>query len=260
MSQNAEVKSKITNPLRVIRIISRMCEGKMQALIRVQQDAKLGIRCTFFTVQKRGHSALVHFNGISEFGVKKLAVGDTARFEVIGMPTKVVFAAKITEVGQDNIACRLPTSLISIERRQNARQVTTDSKMAYFKPSLWTPVPQDISAPPAFEQFHYLASWIPVLDISAGGLCVKTHFPSVLQGLDGVGMDEAAQLILPMASPINMTVAIRWQRRIKNRHIDADRERYQLDFRLGIEFLDIPVEGGLKIKQFLRQLSLADAV
>jgi len=237
-----------------------MCEGKMQALIRLQNDAKVGIRCNFLSVQKMGVSMVVHFDGMSEFGIKKLTIDETVKFEVIGMPSKVVFATKILEKTPSGLVCTLPTSLISIERRQNLRYGTTDSKMAYFRPSFWSPQANDIASPPAFEQFHFLSSWLPVLDMSAGGLCTKTHFPSILQSLDGQSVDENAQLILPMSEPLTVGVVIRWQRRIKNRCIDAERERYQLDFRFGIEFVDLSDDASLKLKQFLRQLSVADAI
>ncbi|MFW7382082.1 MAG: hypothetical protein ACOH5I_24970 [Oligoflexus sp.] len=229
-------------------------------MIRLQHDAKVGIRCSFLAVEKKPGGTVIFFDGMSEFGVKKLSVNDTVKFEVIGMPSKVVFAAKILEKSRSGLTCSLPASLISIERRQNLRYGTTDSKMAYFRPSFWTPQSTDIAAPPAFEQFHFVASWIPILDMSAGGLCIRTLFPSILHALDGHNIDENAQIILPMSEPITLGVAIRWQRRIKNRYIDAERERYQLDFRFGVEFIDLSDDANLKLKQFLRQLSVADAI
>lgn len=255
-----EIKSKITNPTRIMRIISRMCEGRMQALIRTKQQTKVGIRSSFQQINGDREPKTLQFNGISEFGLKKLREGEPVKFEVIGMPTKVVFVARILEKTVDGLICPLPSSLVSIERRQNVRYGTTDAKMAYLKLSFWEPEHEDVAAPPVFEQFYYLASWLPIMDISAGGICVKTHFPSVLEAISQRAQDDEAQLILPMSDLLTIPVAFRWQRRIKNRILDGKRERYQLDFRVGLEFNMVSDYNSLRVKQFLRQLSVADAI
>lgn len=255
-----EVKSKITNPERIQRIVHRMCEGKMQVLIRIKKDSKVGIRATFSAVKAQSPKSQIHFNDISEFGLQKLSVDQSVRFEVIGMPSKVMFMGKITNISQGALAIELPTTLISIERRQNVRYPTTAVKMAYLATSLWKPLLNDVSAPPIFEQFRPISNWLPIFDMSIGGVCVKSHFPSALNLLTGAADDPKAKLILPMTDPIILPVAFRWQRRIKNRVLEAGRERYQLDFRLGIEFLEVEPTAITKIKQFLRQLSVADAI
>jgi hypothetical protein len=63
-----------------------------------------------------------------------------------------------------------------------------------------------------------------------------------------------------MSAPMPVQAAIRWKRRIKNRFSEDNRERYQLDFRLGIEFLELSEEYQVKIRNYLRQLSVADAI
>lgn len=257
---NEEVKSKITNPERVLRIIHRMCEGKMQALIRLSNSSKLGIRCSFLSVDETASSPMIFFDGISKSGAEKLSPGDVVKFEVIGMPSKIVFATKILEKSAMGLTCSLPGSLVSIERRQNARYTTTLSRMAYYVPGFWKPSIDDIASPPCIYSYADLTNWLPILDISAGGLCIKTHFPSILTSIQDLTLDENAKLILPMSEPIDLSVTIRWQRRIKNKFSDGDKDRHQLDFRFGIEFAEISEQDQLKIKQFLRQLSLADAI
>ena len=232
----------------------------MQALIRLQNASKLGIRCSFLSVDETATSPMIFFDGISKSGAEKLSPGDVVKFEVIGMPSKIVFATKILEKSAMGLTCSLPGSLVSIERRQNSRYTTTLGKMAYYVPGFWKPGIDDIAAPPCIYSYADLNNWLPVLDISAGGLCIKTHFPSVLTSIGEKTIDDKARLILPMSDPIEMSVEIRWQRRIKNKFSDGDKDRHQLDFRFGIEFSDLDEKDALKIKQFLRQLSLADAI
>ncbi len=232
----------------------------MQVLIRIKKDTKVGIRATFGGVGAAASKTIVKFIEISEFGLQKLSPEQVVRFEVIGMPSKVVFMSKIIETGAGALSIDLPSTLISIERRQNVRYPTTSVKMAYLATSLWRPLLNDVSAPPIFEQFRPISNWLPIFDMSIGGVCVKSHFPSVLNLLSSASDDPKARLILPMSDPIVLPVAFRWQRRIKNRVLEAGRERYQLDFRLGIEFLEVDANSVTKIKQFLRQLSVADAI
>ena len=73
-------------------------------------------------------------------------------------------------------------------------------------------------------------------------------------------IDEDAQLILPMTPPIAVSTTIRWQRRIKNHHNEMGDDRTHLEFRLGVEFNSLEEDDMMKIKQFIRQLSVAEAI
>lgn len=237
-----------------------MCEGGMYALIRTKANSKVGIRCNFNTVDPGRSPPQVFFSGVSEFGLSKLRVGEVVRFEVIGMPSKVIFQSKISGMGSGSICCDLPKSLVSIERRSAARSSTRRNLMAYMKLGIWNPAQNEAGAPPVFDHHHEIFNWIPVFDISIGGVCLRTHFPSVLSSLMAVDSDRNAQLILPMNEPLMIPSTFRWQRRIKNRFVEAGEERYQLDFRIGVEFNHLRDEQLMKIKQFIRQLSVADAI
>ena len=63
-----------------------------------------------------------------------------------------------------------------------------------------------------------------------------------------------------MADPMVIPVAFRWQKRIKNRHTKDGQERYQQDYRIGVEFLHLNDEQMMKVKHFIRQLTVADAI
>lgn len=260
MNQPAEATSKITNPERISRIVARMCDGHMHALIRTKDSPKIGIRASFARMDSQKNPPQILFDKISEFGLQKLDKGIPVKIEVIGMPSQVMFVSSILEKTGEGVLCALPASLVTVERRQNSRYRVTASAMAYMSFSLWSPEDDDPSAPPFFDAYRNLAGWIPILDISAGGVCVQSHFPSFINVLEAVDLDPKAKLHLPMSAPMEVQAAIRWKRRIKNRIDEDNRERYQLDYRLGVEFLDLQEEHQIKIRNYLRQLSVADAI
>jgi c-di-GMP-binding flagellar brake protein YcgR len=237
-----------------------MCDGRMQALIRTKDNIKVGIRANFARFDGQKNPPVIIFDKISEIGLQKLEKGIPIKIEVIGMPSKVMFVTSIIDKADEGVICSLPASLVTIERRQNSRYRVTPSAMAYLSFSLWEPEDDDPSAPPFFDAYRSLAGWIPILDISAGGVCVQSHFPAFINTLETVDLDPKAKLHLPMSAPMPVQAAIRWKRRIKNRFEEDNRERYQLDFRLGIEFLELQEEYQIKIRNYLRQLSVADAI
>jgi hypothetical protein len=258
--QNLEPTSKITNPERIVRIVARMCEGHMQALIRTKDNTKVGIRASFHRSELDRNPPLIHFDKISSFGLEKLDKGMQIKVEVIGMPSQVMFVTEIREKLGDGIVCSVPSSLVSIERRANARYKVTNSAMAYLSFSVWQPDEEDPSSPPFFEAYQGLAGLIPVLDISAGGVCIQSHFPAFMNVLETVALDTQAALHLPMSAPMPVQASIRWKRRIRNRIIEDESERYQMDFRIGVELADLQEEQRNKIRNYLRQLSVADAI
>lgn len=231
----------------------------MQVIIRTRENSKLGIRANFASISRDKDSKLV-FDKISVFGMEKVPLSTAIKIEVLGMPTMVTFFAEVQSKDADRIVCALPGVLVSVERRQNSRFKVIPSSMAYMSFSLWQPKDDDLGAPPLFDAYRALAGWVPLLDISAGGVCLSSHFPSFINNLENVQLDPAAYLHLPMQIPLPIKAAIRWKRRIRNRLVDADAERYQLDFRIGVEFVDLIDEHKARIRNYLRQLSVAEAI
>ena len=114
---NDNIKSKLTNPERIARLVSRMCNGGMQVVIREESSGKVGIRGSFFQLRDAKNTKIIYFNNVSSHGRAKLKKGDIVKIEVIGMPSQVVFRTKVVTIVNDGIVCVLPKSLISVERR-----------------------------------------------------------------------------------------------------------------------------------------------
>lgn len=258
--QETQSSSKIVNPERIHRLFLKMCEGGMNGIIRPESQQNLGIRTSFHMVETSFREPVIFMTDISDKGLQVLNDGITVQIEVVGMPTRVMFRTKIVKKVPGGIVINMPSSLVSIERRRNARYRIVPRYMGYLQFSDWEAEKDDVAAPPVFEQRESLASWCPLSDLSIGGACVRTQFPSVLGIVQPNAADLHAKLILPMVKPIGVEVTFRWQKRIRNRIRVNDEERYRLDFLFGVEFSNLDEAAFLKIRQFLRQLSLADAV
>lgn len=252
--------SKITNPERLKRVFTKMCSAGMHALLRTNEDANLGIRAVFHLIDESNGQNVLYLNGISEKGRRKLESSKIVRVEVLGMPTRVMFDAAIVRHYGEGIGIAVPDSIVSVERRQNTRYQTLPRQMAYLVLSSWQAEDEDWAAPPVIPIAESMASWLPLADISMGGMCVLTHFPAALTAAAPTTIDENARLIFPMIGPVPVKVQIRWQKRTIDRKIVGDREHSQRQFRFGIEFVDPDENVKLKVRQFMRQLSMADAI
>lgn len=252
--------SKITNPERLKRIFAKMCSAGMHALLRTGEDSNLGIRAVFHLLDESNGQSILYLNGISEKGRRKLESSKIVRVEVLGMPTRVMFDAAIIRHYGEGIGVIVPESIVSVERRQNTRYQTIPRQMAYLVLGSWQAESEDWAAPPVIPMSEKMASWLPLADISIGGMCVLTHFPSVLTAAAPQSVDEDAQLVFPMIGAVPIKAQFRWQKRTIDRKAVGQREHSQRQFRIGIEFVDPDENLKLKIRQFMRQLSMADAI
>ncbi len=100
-----------------------------------------------------------------------------------------------------------------------------------------------------------------IAEVSFGGICAVARFPSINQTLKRGLVDEKAKLILPMQAPIDVGIEIRWAKRIKE-HVagnSAD-DSFLRSYRFGLEFTGYTDQMRMSIRQFIQQLSQADAI
>lgn len=233
----------------------------MQVIVRIGDDQSLGIRASFhFIDETPGGGAVLYLNNVSEKGLSRLVATEVVRVEVLGMPSRVVFQTRIVRVMGEGVALNFPEFLISTERRQNTRYQTSAKCMGYLAFSNWEVEDADLSAPPVLGATKDLGQWCAIADISVGGICVMTRFPSIMSVVTPNDIDEKARLILPMMEPIVVPVQCRWQKRTIERINFNGIEHAQKQFRLGIEFRESNEQFVLKVRQFMRQLTMADAI
>ncbi|MGE0171161.1 MAG: hypothetical protein AB7T49_00165 [Oligoflexales bacterium] len=251
---------KIVSPERIARILNKLCSSKVQALIRVKDDPALGIRGTFHIVDVVDGSGFVCLNEISVRGMEKLAQTDEVKVDVLGMPSRVVFSSSIARIADRAVYLPLPKYLASTERRKNARYPTTMRQMAFVQFSAWSADKEDVMSSPMLPPYESLASWIPVADMSAGGICLLTGFPSLISIAQQGKLDEKAKLILPASAPIELPMEFRWTKRtIQRLKVNSD-EQSQIQYRFGIEFREMSEHAKVRIRQFMRQLVMSEAI
>ena len=253
-------KSKISNPKRIERILERMNDAKMSVIMKDSSEAEIGIRGAFDLVRYDTEQPHLIIGKVSAKGLQRVSKVSKLKIEVLGMPSRVVFVAKILKHLMNGLVLGIPKTIVSIERRQNTRYATTWNYMSYFRLDDWTPVPDDISGPPVLSPFEDLSGWFGVADVSLGGICVLSHFYTLSKIVSEVGGSVKGQLLFPMMEPISGEFAIRWQKKTVNRISEGGRERARLEYRFGIEFSEMDEAAIIKIRQFMRQLSMANAI
>ncbi len=203
----------------------------------------------------------MRISNISDKGVSHLGPVEKVQVEFVMMATKVVFLSTILVREQNAILVALPTSLISIERRKNARYNCTEDLMSFLDLSIWKPQADDVTAPPFYPHYKDVSSYLAVSDLSFGGLCAVTRFPAVNTVLRRGLIDDRAKLILPMQEPLEVGVEVRWFKRIKE-HVKGkeDEASFMRSYRFGLEFISQTDQVRLAVRQFIQQLSQVGAI
>ena len=235
--------------------------ASLPVVIRSVSDATVVVKGRASTIIVDGPQPVVRISNISERGMEHLAVALKVQVEFVMMSTKVVFVSQLVQHEVGSITLSLPISLVSIERRKNARYACTDDLTAFLRFSVWRPNANDPLGPPFFPHGARTAAYIPIADVSSGGLCAVSRFPTLSVVLKRGLIDDRAQLILPMQSPLAVSVEIRWAKRIRELAArSAYPDAYQRFYRFGIEFNQQSDEIRGRLRQFIQQLSQAGAV
>jgi len=253
-------------PLRIIRadriqrILNRLSSSKLAVLIRPSDRRSLAIRASAGARSGQGTGdPQLCFTDISEKGTKALESVEEVQIEIVGTSPQILFNATLTKVEKSLIWIPEPKELLSYNRRSNARFSTTEKGSSFISLGCWSPHQKDITAPPCYVPFVSLGSWIRIADLSEGGFCGVSRFPSVLEATQQGRIDKNSKIIFPLHAPMPAPIEIRWVRRIKeNSHEEDDLcQRY---YKFGAEFVEPTEELSLAVKQFIRQLSISDAI
>lgn len=256
-----ENRLKISNPQRVTRILRRICQASLQVMVRGAGASGVAVKGRASNIVMDSASPAMRISNISDKGISHLSALGKVQIEFVMMSTKVVFVSTIVAREQSSILVNLPTSLISIERRKNARYNCTEDLTAYLDLSIWKPNPEDVTAPPFYVHHKHLAGYITIADLSFGGMCAVTRFPAVNTVLRRGLIDDRAKLVLPMQDPLEVGVEIRWFKRIKE-HVKGaeDESAFMRSYRFGVEFISQTDQVRLAVRQFIQQLSQAGAI
>jgi len=256
-----ESRLKITNPERVQRILSRMCQGSLPVMVRTTENLAVAVKGRAANLILEGSVRAMRISNVSMKGMEFLGNQQAVQVEFVMMSTKVVFVSRILLREQSSILLDVPESLVSIERRKNARYGTTQDLTAFVQFSIYQPPPDDMAAAPFFPHCSDVANHIALSDLSLGGICAVSRFPS-LNGILRRGMvDDRAKLYLPMQSPLETSVEVRWFKRIKEHvRVNDGETRSIRSYRFGLEFVAQSEAVQMQIRTFIQRLSQADAI
>ena len=156
----------------------------------------------------------------------------------------------------------VPSSIEKTERRTRQRHACRHKKVPLFKPGDWEIDISDVSAPPVFGLYQPLANWTLVDDLSFGGLCVETRFPSVVSWLERSPSFEHSMVQLPMTKPFMVHTELRWSKRIRERIETEDGLELSIQkYKFGLEFMDPSMEFLQAVAEFLKIMDITkDAV
>jgi len=231
-------------------------------MIRMDGAETVAVKGRAAGLDTTGTMKRFRISNVSEKGVTYLTSGASAQVEFVMMSAKVVFTSTILEINQNSVYLVFPKTLVSVERRKNARYACNEKLKAYVKLGVWSAKDDDFTAPPFYSFQDNIANYLSVIDLSLGGICVATRFPAAFLQLKRGIIDERASLLLPMSVPVPIAAEFRWLRKIKeNVFLGDDRkESFQLHFKFGLEFVSLSETSEIALKQFMRNLSQSEAV
>ena len=221
------------------------------------------------SVTVKGRAAAIAFDppsmrisNVSEQGLAQLGSQATIQVEFIMMATKVMFLSRILGRDQNSLIMSLPSALVSVERRKNGRFACTSDLIGYIAFSKLNPNNEDPAVQPFYAHHQRLASYLQIADVSYGGLCAVSRFPSTSLTLKRGVIDDETSLIFPFQEPQPIGIEIRWVKKIRESVKSGDeRDTRQLRFfRFGIEFVSPSEQAKINIRQFIQQLSQAGAI
>ena len=258
--QPASKPVKIAQPARVERILKRICAENLQVLLRREDQKKVAVRGNAEAIRDGDNPPALLISDISDKGLRHLKNPGVVRVEFAGMSNKVVFRTKVIKQEFDTVYVVKPTSLFSIERRANARHAVNERLLSFVQLERWQPRMTEVTSPPMLSPYLDISNWLGLGDISEGGFCAVTRFPSVLASISQGDVDQNAKLILPMQPPIDSPVEVRWVRRIQEKMDLEGTTRHKQFFRIGLQFSEFSDELMVGVKQYIHQVSMVDAI
>ena len=255
-----ENSHKITTKKRIDRILLKMCSAKMHIILKISETSKFGIRGKLHSLDTLKGQQILYVDGVSDKAREKLESVKKLKVEVLGMSSRVFFVCEISRLVAGGIVFHPPKKITSVERRNNMRYQTNQDAMAYINFESMSLQESDLASPHVLDLFQDLRSWCGLADLSIGGTCVQTYYQSVSKWIAMSGDMVNGKLVFPMMDPLDMKFHIRWQKKTTNTFQIDGKDRSAVEYRFGLEFDDPSNEHISKIRQFMRQLSMADAI
>ncbi len=260
MASTEEKISRISAPERIERLLSKACEAKLGALVRLNEMDTVAVRGVMFDFVLLDGVRVIKITSMSIKGVQHLKQASQCVVELVMMNAKVVFAAFVVKSFADSIFVTQPAELVNFERRKNARYPVPSNQAAFISFSTWLPKSTDLVAPPCVSGFEDFTGWIRIFDLSMGGISAQMLTPGPVGQLERGFEDPGAILHLPSQERIKIPCVIRWTKRISDWTRLNPANKYTRLFKIGCEFVEIDQKATTVLHQAIRDFSTAGAV
>lgn len=247
----------ITTPEDIKLFLKLVCSNEARGLLRPVKMPTLAVKYKFSSSAVNSVSDPIKLVGISAIGLKKLKDFGAIRVEVYGQDKRVFFQSEITQVTDGMLLIKFPTKVKQTERRGRIRYLTNEDHLPFFDPGGWVVEPSDIAAPPYFGLYRPLATMNMVLDISLGGVCVETRFPSIVRWLEGINDFPNSSIQMPMKNPVSVATQLRWTKRIRERVALENGEETSIQkYNFGLEFIKPSRDFLMIVTEFLKVMKI----
>ncbi len=252
--------SRISDPERIERLLGKGCVAKIGAMLRLNETDTIAVRGTLSEMVSLGSVRAIEITGLSSKGKLHLTHASQCIVELVMMNAKVVFSGFVVKFFGDSMFLTLPTEMVNIERRKNARHFVPSNQAAFISFSGWQPKPTDPVAPPCIFGFESMSGWIRISDLSMSGISAQMLVPGPVGQLERGYADPEARLHLPSQSPIKVHCVIRWTKRISDWTHNNPGNKYTRVFKIGCEFVAPDQVVTTILHQAIRDFSTAGAV
>ncbi len=259
-----QTKVKITNPDRIVRILSRVATSGLVLQIRALKKPEVAVKGRAI-VAGQGITSAEGFilSGISEKGKAHLLALTDGGFQIDFVLTnvKIVFYTNLLGLFGSGMRVSLPDFLWSVERRKDARFSVTASTRAYIRLDDLVIDQNDPSIPPFLGYQRDMATWQAIGDLSQGGISVVSRFPALCQILERGTVIKRSSLLLPLVPPVPVAFDVRWVKKVKEsiQDLEGSQRTFRI-YRFGLQFnnpSDVLVES---VQRFMSKLLIADAI
>jgi len=253
-------KRSLAGPQDIMDYIKDLTSSDSTGIIRPLEEKKLGIKFRFGRTRFEEKPFAIQLIDISDFGLTRLQEITRLKIEVFGQQKRISFECQVLKLGNRSLWIALPKAVIESERRTKQRFLTDVQNMIFFNPKSWMVDGNDIAAPPVFGIYQPLASWTPVADVSFGGICIETRFPSLLNWIEANPQCGHSEVIIPMIGPCPVATELRWTKRIRERVRTEEASSFAIQkYRFGLKFLDATEEFEAQIVDFIKKLQMNEA-
>lgn len=255
-----EVKSRISDPERIRRILIKAADAQLGVMIRLKEGETTAVRAKVRALTTLDGVDVMTVDSLSDKGIQYLGRASTCFVELVTISAKIIFSTFIVRFSGDTVMLTLPTELVNIERRKNARHPIPQGFAAFISLPAWSPKITEPESPPAIVGLSCYANWIRLGDLSMAGASARLMTPGLAGFFERGQEEKAAVLRLPAMDPLTVHCVIRWTKRVSDWTDSSAQGKFSRILTMGFEFLNLDENARQGLHQAIREFSTSSAV